>query len=221
MNFTVGLFPDVWLWLGHGVYWPMLLWAVARAPWSRLRHNESSHVWFGATVGTMLLWTMEAGLADGMSLHLLGTTVLTLLFGWHLAVLSISLVVLGISLNDGVAWVMLPTNALLLGLVPVSVSYGIYRLVDRALPNHFFIYIFLSAFLGGAVAMGAVGLVGAVLLSASGAYSLDYIHYNFLRYLPLIMFPEAFITGMLMTLFVVFYPRWVSTFDDERYLRNR
>jgi len=34
-------------------------------------------------------------------------------------------------------------------------------------------------------------------------------------------FPEAFITGMLTALLVVFYPRWVLTFDDARYLQGK
>ena len=42
-----------------------------------------------------------------------------------------------------------------------------------------------------------------------------------LQYLPLFMFPEAFVTGMLITIFVVYRPDWVATFDDERYLRGK
>ncbi len=221
MDFTDSLLPAGWLWSAHLLYWPILLWAAYRAPWSRLRDKEQSHVWLGATVAVMLLWTMKAGLAEGMQLHLLGATLLVLMFGWQLAIVSTSFVVAGLALAEGDGWQAFAMNAMLLGVMPAMVSQGIYRLAERYLPNHFFVYIFLCAFFGGAIAIGAAGLTGAGVLGLSGAYSLEYINYNYLRYVPLIMFPEAFITGMLTTLFVVYYPAWVSTFDDARYLRNR
>ena len=34
----------------------------------------------------------------------------------------------------------------------------------------------------------------------------------------LLAWGEAFATGMLVTLMVVYKPEWVSTFDDARYL---
>ena len=220
MNFTNGLLPVAWEWIAHLVYWPILIGAVWRAPWFHLRDSESLNVLLGMIVGVLLLWTMKAGFAEGLDLHLLGATLLTLMFGWQFAVIGMAVVVAGITAAGDAGWWAFPMNALLLGVIPVAVSHGTFRLADRHLPNHFFIYIFLSAFFGAAAAIGVVGLISSGVLGLSGAYTAEYIHYNYLRYLPLIMFPEAFITGMLMTLFVVYHPRWVSTFDDARYLRN-
>ncbi len=220
MNIPDGLLPAVWLWLGHLIYWPLLLHALRVAPWYHLRDKESLHVLLGAIVAVLLIWTMQAGFAQGMNLHLLGATLLTLMFGWRFAFLCMSLVVLGSTMNGGGGWVAFPVNALLLGALPVLVSHVVYRFADRKLPNHFFVYIFLCAFFGAAIAMGSVGLLSSALLHLSGVYSFEYINYNYLRYFPLLMFPEAFITGMIMTLLVVYYPRWVSTFDDARYLKN-
>jgi uncharacterized membrane protein len=39
-----------------------------------------------------------------------------------------------------------------------------------------------------------------------------------LRLIPLFMFPEMFVTGMLTSIFVVYKPEWVITFHDERYI---
>ncbi len=220
MNIPDGLLPATWLWLGHLIYWPLLLHALRVAPWYHLRDSESLHVLLGAVVAVLLIWTMQAGFAQGMSLHLLGATLLTLMFEWRFAFLCMSLVVLGSTLNGGGGWVAFPVNALLLGAVPVLVSHVVYRFADRKLPNHFFVYIFLCAFFGAAIAMGSVGLASSALLHLAGVYTFEYINYNYLRYFPLLMFPEAFITGMIMTLLVVYYPRWVSTFDDARYLKN-
>ena len=220
MNFPDSLLPPVWLWTGHLIFWPLLLDALRAAPWHHLRDRESLHVLLGSVVAVLLIWTLQAGFAEGMHLHLLGATVLTLMFGWRFAFLGITVVVFGSSLNGGGGWGVFPLNALLLGAVPVLISYGVYRFVDRKLPNHFFIYIFLCAFFGAAVAIGSVGVLTSAVLHLAGVYSFEYIHYNYLRYFPLLMFPEAFITGMIMTLLVVYCPRWVSTFDDARYLKN-
>ena len=44
---------------------------------------------------------------------------------------------------------------------------------------------------------------------------------EYARFLPLMLFPESFITGALITMMVVFRPAWVVSFDDERYLKGR
>lgn len=220
MNFPDGLLPASWLWLGHLLYWPLLWRALRSAPWFHLREVESLNVLLGAVVALLLVWTMQAGFVQGLNLHLLGATLLTLMFGWQFAFLSMSVVLLGATLTGAGGWWVFPVNGVLLAALPVLLSHGIYRIADRRLPNHFFIYIFLCAFFGAAAAMGAVGLASTLVLQLADVYSFEYIHYNYLRYFPLLMFPEAFITGMIMTLLVVYCPRWVSTFDDARYLKN-
>lgn len=220
MNFPDGLLPAMWLWLGHLLYWPLLWHALRRAPWARMRGSQLLHVLMGAVVAILLVWTMQAGFVQGLKLHLLGATMLVLMFGWQFAFLAMSVVLLGSTINGHGGWWVFPLNGLLLVALPVLISQGIFRFADRWLPNHFFIYIFLCAFFGAAAAMGAVGLVSTAVLHWADVYSFEYIHYNYLRYFPLLMFPEAFITGMIMTVLVVYYPRWVSTFDDARYLKN-
>lgn len=178
------------------------------------------HVFLGMIVALMLIWSMKAGFAQGLSLHLVGATLFTLMFGWAFAIIGLSIVLLGMTMMGSAGWETYPLNAVLMVVVPVTTSYAIYYLVDRKLPNHFFIYIFLNAFFGAAIAISAIMFVSVWVMYMAEIYSMEYIIYNFLRYLPLLLFPEAFITGMLMTMFVLFFPKWVSTFDDARYLRN-
>ena len=42
---------------------------------------------------------------------------------------------------------------------------------------------------------------------------------SFLPYGLLLAWGEAFLTGLLTAIFVVYEPRWMATFDDARYLR--
>ena len=42
---------------------------------------------------------------------------------------------------------------------------------------------------------------------------------GFLPYGLLLTWGEAFLSGLLTAIFTVYEPRWMATFDDERYLR--
>ncbi len=206
--------------LGHLVFWAGLGLALLRAPWWRLRKPEDANVLFGATVLVALLWTMKAGFISALSLHLIGATVLTLMFGWAFAVLALVIVLVIGVLNGHGSWGGLPFNAIALAFVPVLISHALFRFVDRRLPNHFFIYIFVCAFFGAALAMAGAITAATLMHWLSDTHSLAYLRYNFYGYALLIMFPEAFLSGMFMTLFVLYRPQWVSSFDDARYLRN-
>ena len=221
MNVPAGLFDSGWLWLTHLLYGALLLYTIRCAPWWHLRDNESSHVWLGSCVALMLLWQIKAGVFPGLHLHLLGTTLLTLMFGWPFAFLAVTVVILALTWNGTLDLETLSLNALMMGALPVSVSHQIYRRVDRLLPNHYFIYILGMAFFGAMLTMAAVGIVATLVLSLSDRYTLVYLLQNYLPCYLLMIFPEGFMTGMLMSALVVYRPEWVATFDDERYLRDK
>lgn len=221
MNLPDALLSSLLVWTGHIGYWPILLFAMVKAPWYHLKDSESLHVWLGATVMLLLLWSIKAGIGAGLTLHLLGMTLFTLMFGWQFAIISVTLILIGTTINGGGGWDAFGVNGLVMGVLPIAVSHTIYRAVERHLPNNFFVYIFVSAFGGGALAMALVGVVSSVVLVVADAYTLEYLRQFYLPYYIMMLFPEAFITGMLMSLFVVYRPGWVSTFSDERYLVNK
>ena len=221
MNLTDVLLPLPLVWISHALFWPLLALVVWKAPWRRLASNsEVFHVLMGTTLVLIFLWSMKAGITDGLSLHLIGATLVTLMFGWQFAVLSLCGVLLVVTAYGGAGWEAYALNGLLFAMLPVGVSYGIFRLVDGRLPNNFFVYIFLCAFFGGAIAIGTVGVVSTLVHGLAGTFAPDYLLHNYLSYFALLLFPEAFLTGMLTTIFVVYRPGWVCTFDDDRYLRN-
>ncbi|HCB12541.1 MAG TPA: hypothetical protein DEP36_03080, partial [Gammaproteobacteria bacterium] len=117
-------------------------------------------------------------------------------------------------------WAALAMNALLLSVLPVSVSYGVYALVDRYLPHHLFIYIFLCAFFNAMVTAGVTVLTLAALLIVTETYSFARISNEYLPFIPLYLFPEGLINGMLITALIGLRPDWLKTYDDERYLKS-
>lgn len=218
MNFPDDLLPSGVLAVAHLLWLSMLIGACWRAPWGLLRDNHLQHVFLGAIVALLLLWSFDAGVTPGLGFHFLGATLFTLMFGWSLGVVGMSLVILGVTLNGAAGLQAMSINALLLGVLPVSVSYGIYSLVHRYLPHHLFIYIFLCAFLGAIIAAGAAVSAVVAVLVLTGTYTLDRIAQEYLPFLPLYLFPEGVLNGMMTTVLIGRRPQWLKTFDEETYL---
>jgi uncharacterized membrane protein len=221
MNLPDHLLPEAWYWGGHLAFALVLAWALLTAPWPRLKDNLQQNVWLGACVGLMVLWSIKTGIRPGLNFHLLGATVTALMFRAQLAILSAAVATVAITLAAGGGWHSLSLNALTMGALPVLLSYGLYRLVEWKLPNHLFIYIFINAFLGAALAMAATGLASTLTLYLSGTYTLEYLKAHYLPYYILLGWSEAISTGMAITLMVIYRPEWVATFDDKRYLKGK
>jgi uncharacterized membrane protein len=221
MNYPYGLLPDSWHWIAVVLYGLVLVPTLLTAPWKRFQRPETVHVFLGSCVGLLLMWHITTTQFPGLNYHYIGATLLTLMFGWQLALLAFSVVFLGMMLNGTSDWQSLPINILVMGLVPILVSQVIYRLVDGKLPNHFFIYVFLNAFFGAGIALVAMIGVASGLLILGEVYSFDQLAQDYYPFIPLMVFPEGFITGMLISIMVAMAPTWVSTFDDLRYLSGK
>ena len=154
MNLTDTLLPADLLFFAYFVWLLVGLQAVRVAPWRTfLSTAKLQHVFLGASAVLFLMWIFEIGVRPALGFHLLGVTVYTLMFGWSLSIIGSSLIMLAVTAGSG-DWAALAMNALLLSVLPVSVSYGVYALVDRYLPHHLFIYIFLCAFFNAMVTAG-------------------------------------------------------------------
>lgn len=221
MNFTPGLFPADWFYAAFVPLLGLWVWSVRTAPWRRLADGGQLNVWLGLIVVLVLLWSLKAGVRPGLNFHLLGATAFALMFGPQMAIVGLSVVLAAVMLNTEPAWSTYALNALMTVAVPVFVAYAIFRAVDRYLPNHFFIYIFVAAFFGAALTVAITGAAATLLLYVSGVYAGDYLMSQYLPYFMLLAFSEAALTGMCMTILVVYRPHWVGTFDDKRYLLNK
>jgi len=219
MSFSEGVLTGDWLWLLHGTYLLALLVALWHAPWRILNSNiRLQHLLMGGTVALMAMWALRAGISPGLSIHFLGITVLTLVFGWDLAILAASLALLGMTLLGLESWQGFSASAVTSILIPVAVSYGILRFVEWKLPRNFFVYLSITAFIGSGIAVASAGLSSAALLWLNDVYSWEKIQHEYVIYLPLIMVPEALLCGGLMTGLMVFMPDWLRTFDSRVYI---
>lgn len=221
MNLSTELFPSAWHVLALVLSAVALAWCWRTAPWGDIRKGLRSQVLLAVAVLLMPLWTMKAGIQPGLDLHLLGAMAATLTLGPQLAMVALGLTLVGVTLNGALPWAAWPINFVLMVVWPVLVARLIHRRVERHLPNHLFVYLFVSAFLGAATTVMVQGLFSSLALALAGAYSLDELGANYLPYFLLLGFAEAWLSGMTMTLLVVYRPQWVATFDDRRYLLNK
>ena len=220
MNLVAANIPPHWLWGLWLLAAALGLLIARRAGWRMLLDQANLNIFLAATVCVLGLWLIKTGIKPGLNFHLIGATALTLMFRPLFALFSLALLTAAISIWHG-EYAAFPANWLIMGVVPVAVSWSIYTLVDRKLPNHLFIYIFINAFFGAALAAIAVGLAATGFIALSGVYPIDYLLEEYLPYFFLIAFSEAFITGMLITMMVIYKPEWVATFDDKRYLLDK
>ncbi len=221
MNLPLHLFPDFFYWGANFLYVPLLLWILYSAPWYKLRDKENLHVFLGAAVVLTLLWSVKAGIRPGMNFHLLGATLVMLMFGWKFAILTLSLVLVGQGIYGNIEWGAYSLNALMMIIGPVLFSYFIYRISQIYLPKHFFVYTLFNGFFCAILTMLLLVITTCILLLCCGGYDWDDIYYRYLPFTPMMLFAEGFFTGMLTSSLVLFRPEWIGSFDDRRYLSGK
>ncbi len=221
MSIPYGLLADVW-YISAALFAVLLLTiAASSAPWHQLRESSRLHLYLGTCVLLMPLWLIKTAILPGLEYHFVGATLLTLMFGWRLALAGMTVLIGSAVVNGNLDWPSYALNLLVMGAVPITVSHAMLRATERWLPANFFIYIFVVAYAGAALAVGCVVLCAVTVLWLGGIYTFAQLGDKLFPLVVLLMVPEAFVTGMLITLMVVFYPGWVGTFDDQRYLRGR
>jgi uncharacterized membrane protein len=214
-------FPTAWQLAAFALIIPGLLWSAWTAPWKRFEAGALAHVWYGTTLCVIGVWSARVSLQSGITFHLLGVSLFALLTGPRPAFVGAALAV-GIvtALRDG-SWGNYGLNVLVLTLVPIVVTAGVLRAIERWLPPNPFVYIFVGAFFGPALAMLAAATVASAFASIAGALPKAIVLDQFLPWSIYLAFAEATITGMLITLLAVYRPEWVMTYDERRYLRGR
>jgi uncharacterized membrane protein len=221
MDISAAALPGVWTSAAWLLAVPLLGWAGAVAPWRRFASSEQAHVWYGTIALLVLLWSMRASVDPAFSFHMLGTAGFALTAGGPLALIGGAVVVALSTVIRDLPW----ANAALVWLcgvaLPVAVVLAVLRAGERWLPPNFFVYALFAAFLGSALAFGTAGIAGAAVLVAGAGEPAELVFGEYVPYLLYLASGEATLTGMLVTLAVVYRPQWVATFDDHRYLRHR
>lgn len=221
MNLDPTLFSPFAIWTSNLLYGLCLVLALWLAPWRRLLRAKLTHVFFGATVALMLLWQVDTQVQPGLSYHLLGLTAVTLIFSWSFALMAASLALVGVYLNSGQAWDGFALNALLSGILPITLTQILLVLIRWFLPKQFFVYVLVNGFLTAGLVGVIMGYAATALLVGAGAYSYAELNTTVVPFFPLMFLPEAMLNGWIMVILVAFRPEWIYSFSDEQYLHGK
>ena len=213
--------PPAWQAVSGLLAVAVLLACAWHAPWRRLHVGPTVHVMLGGAVALTVLWSVRAGLPHGIVIHLLGTAGLSLMVGAPLGLFAGALVAIAAGAVHGTPWAAVPAEFLVGAVVPVLVTHAILRVSQRLLPPNFFVYVFVACFFGAALGGLLAGLAGAAAFVAAGAVPADVMLGEYVPYLVFLAFGEGTLTGMALTLAVVYRPEWVATFDDAFYIDGR
>lgn len=189
------------------------------ADWGALRRVPArSHLLFGGTVACLVLWLISVNIIEGLWIHFLGMTALTLILGWRFAILSGSLAIVLHTLIIGQPFSAASVAWLLTVAAPASVSRWLVHRLRHLRSGNLFIYMLGAGFGGGLLAVLVVAPLALSLLWLSGQQAWVDLAIENWTLIFLLLFPEGFINGMVVTTLTVFYPDLVKTFDDAHYL---
>lgn len=227
MNFTAlgqsaSLLPESFHlvgWLGLAfLAWRWLM----SGDWRTLAEPARLNLFLGATVAVLTLWQIRTGIKPGLPFHFYGMAALTLMFGFWRATFAGVLILLANAAFGRGNWTSLGLDALLVAALPAAVSWGVSRLLERRLPNHFFVYVLGNGFFGAALSVAAIGLATTAVMAVAGVYTLEYLLAYYTPYATLLIsWAEALSTGMAITVMAVYRPQWLETFDDVKYIQNK
>lgn len=207
------------VWMIHAVAIIIVMQAARVSSWRLFYHSRLlQHLSLGGIAIIAFLWSLSAKLEQGLDIHFLAITTLTLMLGLSRTLcIGVVIVLLNQWVND---YSFAQISALYLShiVVPATLTFISYAYIYHRLPRHPFVYIFINAFITGALCIAAAHGAHAFWAWSTGYLSWDAIWHNYLMITPLVMFPEALLNGMAVTLMVVYRPDWLQTFNDNDYL---
>jgi hypothetical protein len=106
----------------------------------------TSHGFPGALVVMLALWQLRALTPQGVALHVLGATMLQLMFGWRVALLGLALGLAAHTANGAGDWGSYGVNFVLMAVLPVLASAAVLWRVNRHLQGQPFAFILLAVF---------------------------------------------------------------------------
>lgn len=192
--------------------------ALAARPWRALGGGGGDAAlpwpWLAWWACLPLLWCADSLVHMPIAQPLSGVCLLMLMAGWPMAMLALVPVALIAAGLGGLA----PAEALgrlaWLGVVPATLAFGLGAAVRRWLPHHLFVYILGRGFFASLLALAFSGWLALAWRGApEGTQAADLFIGRWLA-----AWGDAFLTGMMVAIFVALRPQWLATYSDRLYL---
>lgn len=183
-------------------------------PWRVVGPLGPPWPWLAWCAAMPLVWGVDHYVGSVVVQPLSGATLLLMMAGWPLAVLGmvpVAVVTAVMAQLDGLEALH---RFVWLGVVPATFALGLGALLRRWLPHHLFIYILGRGFIGTALSAASAGWLSALLHGGPPGVDEDLLMVA--RWLA--AWGDAFLAGMLVSIFVAFRPQWLATYSDRLYL---
>ncbi|PHV13148.1 energy-coupling factor ABC transporter permease [Chitinimonas sp. BJB300] len=218
MNLRAEAFSSELLVVGNVLAICILFWRMRKVAWVALSQSQLTG-WLGASTLIAVLWQLQTGIKPGLSFHLLGASVLTLVCGRDKALVGMAAVVLTNCAYGQADWLAAGWSWLLGPCVGIVIADHILHLSQARLPANYFAYFFANGFFGAAISFVAAALCLLGFHALAGTYSASYLLEEALPYYLLFSWSEAFTSGLVIAVLVIYRPQWVESFDDKHYLK--
>ena len=190
--------------------------ALALRPWRLLAGGRLLTPLLASLVVLPWLWALPSLHAMPLQLQWSGACLVLLMLGWPLAIPVLCLVAVIATMIAGAGWTEAVAMAAWVGVLPATIGLAIGAAVRRVLGTHPFVYVLGRAFAGSVLSLFAASALrqwsGETLPGVGPNLSLV-AHW-------LTAWGDAFVTGMLASIFVAFRPQWLATWSDALSLRR-
>ena len=208
-----------WQLAGFIIALTLLLYAYPREFWPKLvAETDYQHLVLGSAVALSVLWSIQAGVKDGLNLHFSLVTTLVLCHGWRIACWLCLLPTLLLVVFGKLPWQDSGLYLLCSVLLPALFSYLVFVISYRYLPRQLFVYIFVAGFICAALSIVLQISLTALWFGLEGRFGWAVIVDNYWQLALLLWFPEALLNGSAVTLMAIYRPHWLRTFYDREYL---
>jgi len=188
--------------------------ALALRPWRAVGAGGPPWPWLAWWAVMPALWGADRYAQVPLVQPLSGACLLMWMAGWPLATLGLLPVAAVVTLLAGLSPAEGLHRLVWLGLVPMTLGLGLGAAIRRWLPHHLFVYILGRGFFATAIAGSLAGVLSVFLHGVPG--SLQPGDLMLARFLA--AWGDAFLSGMIVAIFVAFRPQWLATYADRLYL---
>lgn len=188
--------------------------ALLAQPWRALAAQAPPWPWIAWWLVIPAMWGADRYVQAPVAQPLSGACLLLLMCGWPLAVLALVPAAVVTAWLAGLDAAAALHRYVWLGALPATAALVMGAAVRRWLPRHLMVYILGRGFFVTALATSLAGALSAALHPRPEG--LDAGDLALARWLA--AWGDAWLTGLLVAIFVAFRPQWLATYADRLYL---
>jgi len=213
------------IWVGLAIF--IFLGALIKSPPSIFSRSPLSFLALAAILFLAIAWNVSPALPGqapgkfyGLIFHFYGASLLTAMFGPAIALtILFPVAFLGIFIFQG-GMIEAAQHYLMVCVLPTFFAYLSIQVIHKHIPKHLFVLIlgngYVAAFMS-VILSGTVLLIGKMLFAGAGTHiDLE----GWLLGLIIIAFMEGSLSGMLLAIFLIYRPNWVSTYNESAYMNR-